>query len=76
LARGDGTGGALEAVMKAKVAGKVRYVGATSHNLPMALKMVRSGLFDTIQFPFNLIEEGAKDELLGACRETGWALSA
>jgi aryl-alcohol dehydrogenase-like predicted oxidoreductase len=66
-----GPTGALEAVMKAKAAGKVRYVGVTSHNLQMALKMVRCGLFDTIQFPFNLIEEGAKDELLGASREMG-----
>jgi predicted aldo/keto reductase-like oxidoreductase len=66
-----GPTGALEAVMRAKAAGKVRYVGVTSHSLQMALKMVRSGLFDTIMFPFNLIEEGAKDELIGACREKG-----
>lgn len=66
-----GPGGALEAVMKAKESGKVRHVGVTSHSLPMAIKMVKSGLFETIQFPFNLIEEGAKDELLGAARETG-----
>lgn len=68
-----GPGGALEAVMKAKAAGKVRHVGVTSHSLEMALKLVRSGLFATIQFPFNLIEEGAKDELLGAAREAGMA---
>ena len=66
-----GPGGALEAVMKAKAAGKIRHVGVTSHNLEMALKLVRSGLFATIQFPFNLIEEGAKDELIGASREMG-----
>lgn len=66
-----GPAGALEAVMKAKAAGKVRYVGVTSHSLHMALTMVNSGLFDTIQFPFNLIEEGAKDELLGAARNRG-----
>ena len=66
-----GPGGALEAVLKAKAAGKVRHIGVTSHNLQMALKMVRSGLFDTIQFPFNLIEEGAKDELLAASKEMG-----
>ena len=66
-----GPGGALEAALKAKAAGKIRYLGVTSHNLQMALKMVRTGLFDTIQFPFNLIEEGARDELLGASREAG-----
>lgn len=66
-----GPSGAFEAVMKAKAAGKVRHVGVTSHNLQMALKLVRSGLFATIQFPFNLIEEGAKDELLDTAREMG-----
>jgi len=66
-----GPSGALEAVMKARAAGKVRHVGVTSHNLRMAIKMVRTGLFDTIQFPFNLIEEEARDELLAASREMG-----
>jgi predicted aldo/keto reductase-like oxidoreductase len=66
-----GPSGALEAVMKAKAAGKVRHVGVTSHNLQMALKLVRSGLFDTIQFPFNLIEEGAQEELIAASQEMG-----
>jgi predicted aldo/keto reductase-like oxidoreductase len=66
-----GPAGALEAVTKAKAAGKVRYVGVTSHNLQMAIKMAGSGLFDSIMFPFNLIEEGAKDELIGTCRESG-----
>lgn len=64
-------GGALEAVMKAKAAGKVRHIGVTSHNLEMAIKLVKTGLFATIQFPFNLIEEGAKDELLPAAQEAG-----
>jgi len=68
-----GPNGALEAVMKARAAGKVRHVGVTSHSLPMAIKLVRSGLFDTIQFPFNLIEESAKDDLIAAAQEKGMA---
>jgi len=68
-----GPAGALEAVMKAKEAGKVRQVGVTSHNLAMAVRLCQSGLFDTIQFPFNLIEEGAKDELFGVARDRGMA---
>jgi len=66
-----GPAGALGALVKARKAGKIRYLGVTSHNLAMALKMVHSGLFDTIQFPFNLIEEGAKDQLLAASTELG-----
>lgn len=68
-----GPNGALEAVMKAKSTGKVRHIGVTSHSLPMAVKLVQSGLFDTIQFPFNLIEEGAKEELIGAAQSKGMA---
>jgi len=66
-----GPAGALEALIKAKTAGKVRYIGVTSHNLQMSQKMVNSGYFDTIQFPFNLLEEGAKDELIGASQDMG-----
>ena len=64
-------GGALEEVIRARDAGKIRYLGVTSHSLPMALKLVRTGLFDTIQFPFNFIEDAAKHELLPIVREMG-----
>jgi uncharacterized protein len=55
--------GALSAADKAKKEGKIRFLGVTSHNLQMAIKLVKTGLFDTIQFPFNFIEPEAKDEL-------------
>ena len=61
-------GGAMETVLKAKEQGKVRHIGITSHSLPMAMKFVQSGLFETIQFPFNFIEEAAKDELFVKAR--------
>lgn len=64
-------GGALEAATRAKAAGSIRFLGVTSHSLPMALQMARSGLFDTIQFPFNFIEEGARHELLPTARKLG-----
>jgi len=66
-----GPGGALEAVVKAKEEGKVRYIGVTSHNLDMAIKMVKTGLFSSIQFPFNFIEDAAKDELHNVARDFG-----
>lgn len=73
LLEATGPGGALEALRKAKAEGKVRHIGVTSHSLPMAVRLVKSGLFETIQFPFNLIEEGAKDELIGAAHAHGMA---
>ena len=55
--------GALSEAHKAKKEGKIRFLGVTSHNLQMAVKLVKTGLFDTIQFPFNFIEPEAKDQL-------------
>jgi hypothetical protein len=69
-------GGALEAVVRAREEGKIRWIGVTSHSLPMALKLVRTGLFSSIQFPFNFIEEAGKDELLPAARERGLGVLA
>jgi predicted aldo/keto reductase-like oxidoreductase len=67
-------GGALEALIKAKKQGKIRYIGVTSHNLAMAVKLVKTGLFSTVQFPFNFIEDAAKDELHIAAREYGMGI--
>jgi uncharacterized protein len=71
-----GPGGAMEAVVKAKQQGKIRYIGVTSHNLAMAVKLVKTGLFSTVQFPFNFIEDAAKDELHVAAREHGMGILA
>ncbi|PKN70265.1 MAG: aldo/keto reductase [Deltaproteobacteria bacterium HGW-Deltaproteobacteria-12] len=56
-------GGAMEALLTAKDKGKIRYIGVTSHSLTMALKLVKTDLFSSVQFPFNFIEIAAKDEL-------------
>jgi predicted aldo/keto reductase-like oxidoreductase len=57
-----GPGGAVEALVAAKKAGKVRYIGFTGHKKPdIHLKMLetadRSGfLFDTVQMPLNVMD--------------------
>ena len=48
---GDGSG-LYEAMLEAKKAGKIRFIGLTNHRLGVAEKAIRSGLYDTIQFPF------------------------
>ena len=67
-------GGALEVAVKARQQGKVRFIGVTSHNLAMAVKLVKTGLFDTIQFPFNFIEDEPKDELHKEARKRGMGI--
>lgn len=69
-------GGALEALVRAKEQGKIRNIGITSHSLPMAIKLIKTGLFSTIQFPFNFIEKDAKDELHKAARELNLGILA
>ncbi|HEY9073449.1 MAG TPA: aldo/keto reductase [Desulfobaccales bacterium] len=69
-------GGALEAALKAREAGKIRHLGVTSHNLEMAIKLVKADLFSVIQFPFNFTEAAAADELHPLARERGLGLLA
>jgi predicted aldo/keto reductase-like oxidoreductase len=59
-----GPGGAIEAAQEALEAGKVRHIGITSHSMDVALKAVPSGLFKTLQFPFNVITNEPADELV------------
>ena len=55
-------GGALEAVLAAKKAGKVRYIGFTGHKSPeIHLHMIKTAdahkfSFDTVQMPLNVMD--------------------
>jgi len=69
-------GGALEVLQKAKDAGKIRFLGITSHSRPMAIKLIQTGLFSSIQFPFNFIEEAAKEDLHPEARRLGLGILA
>jgi predicted aldo/keto reductase-like oxidoreductase len=64
-----GPEGALEGVVRAQKAGKIRHVGVTSHSLEMAIRLVKMDFVSTIQFPFSFIEEAAAEELHPAARE-------
>ena len=54
----------MEAAQEALQDGKIAHIGASSHNLDVALKIVSSGHFETIQFPFNFVTREPADELL------------
>ncbi|MTV47980.1 aldo/keto reductase [Heliobacillus mobilis] len=69
-------GGALEVLQKAKEQGKIRLLGVTSHSRTMAVKLVKTGLFATVQFPFNFIEDAAKEDLFPAAGELGLGILA
>lgn len=62
-------GGAYEAVEKARSEGKIRFIGFSSHDIKTAIKACQTGLFSSIQFPFNFIETDAAEELFVTARE-------
>jgi len=55
--------GAYEAVAKARAAGKIRFIGISSHSIPTAIEALKTGLFQTLQFPFNFIENDPVQQL-------------
>jgi uncharacterized protein len=71
-----GPKGVLEAIYRAKKAGKIRHIGVTSHSIEMAAKLVETGVFSTIQFPFNFIESRPIDELHPVARKAGMGILA
>ena len=64
-------GGAYEALTKAREAGKIRWIGVTGHSRPILYKAVETGLFDTVQLPFNPIEDEWEQDVLPAARNAG-----
>jgi predicted aldo/keto reductase-like oxidoreductase len=69
-------GGALEAMKKAQQDGKIRHLAVSSHSRPMAIKLIQTGLFATVQFPFNFIETAASEDLHPEARKLGVGILA
>ena len=54
----------MEAFRKAKEEGMIHFIGLTSHHNSVLLDLVKTGDFDTVMFPFNVIERDAEPELI------------
>lgn len=48
--------GAYKALVEAKAEGKIKHIGITAHKKEVLEVAIETGLFDTIQFPYNPIE--------------------
>jgi len=60
-----GENGALEALLAAKKAGKIRHIGLTCHQLDRAGRLLRQyDVFETVQVPYNFTENKAETEIL------------
>lgn len=62
-------GGSIEAAYEALNSGKILHLGFSTHNLEVAEMGVESGLFETVQFPFNFIAREASDKLIPLAKE-------
>jgi aryl-alcohol dehydrogenase-like predicted oxidoreductase len=51
--------GALAAMEEAKKAGKIRFIGITSHNNGVLLEAAKTGRFDTVLASYNAAERDA-----------------
>ena len=65
----DDGSGRYEALAEARRAGKIRWIGLTAHAVDVAIQAARSGLYDTVQFPFSYLSGGRDLEVPGICRD-------
>lgn len=61
-------GGALEALMEAKAAGKIGHIGLTGHSLELFEKALEMDWVETFMFPYNIVETHG-EELIKKCVE-------
>ena len=68
VARCYGEGDELyEAMKEAKKQGKIRHIGITAHKIGVAEDIVRSGLYETLQFPFSYLANERDIKLVEDC---------
>ncbi|HHT02566.1 MAG TPA: aldo/keto reductase [Firmicutes bacterium] len=63
-------GGALEALLEAKQKGLVKHIGVTSHIRDVVKAAMKHEVFETVQFPLNVVEAEGAEEILDMARKT------
>ena len=74
-----GPGGAIEAFLEAREAGKTRYLGFSAHSEEAALLAIESGHFDSVLFPLNYVvmqESNFGPAVLNAANDRGMGILA
>ncbi|WP_219834850.1 aldo/keto reductase [Paenibacillus sp. R14(2021)] len=66
-----GQGDWLEAVQKLKEQGKIRYFGVSinDHQASNAIRLIETGVVDSVQVIYNIFDQSPEDALLQACEK-------
>jgi len=71
-------GGLMELAMSIQKEGKAKYLGLSTHDTSVAEQAIKTGKFDTIMFPINLVNHGlpGRSELMKNCKKNNIGLIA
>ena len=61
---------------EAKKQGKIRHIGITAHKIGVAEDIVKSGLYETLQFPFSYLASDRDIKLVQDCEKAGMGFIA
>ena len=59
----------FQCLVDAKQQGKIRHIGITAHKIGVAEDIVKSGLYETLQFPFSYLASERDIALVNSCKE-------
>ena len=62
-------GGALEALLEAKAAGKIGHIGLTNHSLEVFKKALEFDWMETFMFPYNIVETQAEATMVKSAQK-------
>ena len=65
-----------ECLVEAKKQGKIRHIGITAHKIGVAEDIIRSGLYETLQFPFSYLASERDIKLVEDCAKAGMGFIA
>ena len=65
-----------EAMKEAKEQGKIKHIGITAHKIGVAEDIVKSGLYETLQFPFSYLASERDIKLVQNCEKAGMGFIA
>jgi len=69
LKKAMGPNGSLMTLKEARGQGKIDYIGITGHNSCVLLKAIKTGEFDTVLVPLNIVNRTATEELIPVAKE-------